>query len=77
MAERTVPGVLWSLDSPRVGAPLICFGHGASGTRHQIPIPMRAERFVREAGFFALSIDGPVHARRQVGAGGRAFWPSG
>jgi dienelactone hydrolase len=35
-----------------------------------------ARRLVGEHGFFALSIDGPVHGRRQVGAGGReAFWP--
>jgi dienelactone hydrolase len=31
---------------------------------------------VGEHGFAALSIDGPVHGRRQVGPGGReAFWP--
>ncbi len=74
--ERAVPGVLWSGEKTAVGAPLICFGHGASGSRHQAPIPLLAQRFVLEAGFFALSIDGPVHGRRQRGPGGReAFWP--
>lgn len=73
---RPIPGVLWQRADAAPGAPLVCFGHGASGTRHQPPIPHLARRLVREHGFFALSIDGPVHGRRQVGEGGRkAFWP--
>lgn len=73
---RLVSGVLWQPPSPKAGAPLVCLGHGASGDRHQQPIPWLARRLVGEHGFFALSIDGPVHGRRQVGPGGReAFWP--
>lgn len=73
---RTVPGVLWQSDNATQGMPLICFGHGASGDRHQTPIPVLARRFVLENSFFCVSIDGPVHGRRQIGAGGReAFWP--
>ena len=75
---RPVTGVLWlpPAGSTTPGAPLLCLGHGASGDRHQAPIPWLARRLVLEHGFFALSIDGPVHGRRQQGPGGReAFWP--
>ncbi len=75
-SERKVPGVLWLSDKVTPGAPLVCLGHGASGDRYQNPIPVLARRFVEESGFFCVSIDGPVHGRRQRGKGGReAFWP--
>lgn len=75
-AGRTVPGVLWQGSVPRPGAPLIAFGHGASGDRHQTPIPYLARRLVREHGGTAIAIDGPVHGLRRQGEGGRgAFWP--
>ncbi len=74
--DRAVTGVLWQGDTAKPGAPLVLFGHGASGSRHQRPIPFLAEQLVREHGAFALAIDGPVHGRRQKGEGGRAaFWP--
>jgi pimeloyl-ACP methyl ester carboxylesterase len=47
------------------------FGHGASGDRHQTPIPYVARKLVAECGFSALAIDGPVHGRRKVGDGAR------
>ncbi len=47
------------------------FGHGASGDRHQSPIPYLAKKLVTESGFSAMSIDGPVHGRRRVGDGAR------
>ena len=73
---RPVTGVLWSAGNAIPGAPLVCFGHGASGTRHQRPIPDLALRLCTEQGYFCLALDGPVHGRRQVGPGGRdAFWP--
>ncbi len=75
---RTVPGVLWQpADAlPERPVPLVCLGHGASGDRHQAPLPWLAARLVRDHGIAAVSIDGPVHGRRQVGPGGReAFWP--
>lgn len=73
---RPVTGVLWQPAAHVAGAPLVCLGHGASGDRHQQPIPWLAERLVGRHGWSALAIDGPVHGRRQVGAGGReAFWP--
>jgi dienelactone hydrolase len=74
--ERPVPGVLWQGENTKPGAPLILFGHGASGSRHQLPIPRIAETLVREHGVWCAAIDGPVHGRRQAGEGGRsAFWP--
>lgn len=73
---RDVTGVLWHKPDVEAGGPLVCFGHGASGDRYQQPIPWLAERLVGRHGFTALSIDGPVHGRRQIGAGGRdEFWP--
>ncbi len=73
---RAVTGVLWSGANAAPGAPLVCFGHGASGDRHQRPIPHIAGALARDHGYFGLAIDGPVHGRRQVGPGGReAFWP--
>jgi len=69
--ERGVPGVLWMPARPVPGAPLVLFGHGASGDRHQTPIPYVARKLVTEHGFFALAIDGPVHGRRKIGDGAR------
>ena len=65
---RTVPGAWWQGER---GRPVVCFGHGASGDRHQSPIPGMARHMVRDHGFHGLSIDGPVHGRRQRGPGGR------
>lgn len=68
---RRVPGVLWMPTRAAAGKPLVLFGHGASGDRHQTPIPYVARKLVTEAGFFAAAIDGPVHGRRKVGDGAR------
>ena len=64
-----VPGVLWESDSTAPGAPMVLFGHGASGDRHQAPIPRIAGALARR-GIFGLAIDGPVHGLRKVGDGG-------
>lgn len=73
---RTVSGVLWEPAEPTAGAPLVLLGHGASGDRHQTPLPWLAKRLAGEHGCFALAIDGPVHGRRFVAPGGReSFWP--
>jgi pimeloyl-ACP methyl ester carboxylesterase len=69
--ERTVPGVLWTPGHGSAGKPLVLFGHGASGDRHQTPIHYVARKLVAESGFSALAIDGPVHGRRKVGDGAR------
>jgi alpha-beta hydrolase superfamily lysophospholipase len=71
---RLVSGALWLNPSVPVQG-LICLGHGASGDRHQQPIPHLAKRLTAQ-GLACLSIDGPVHGRRKVGDGARgAFWP--
>lgn len=73
---RPVTAALWQHPDTEPGAPLVCFGHGASGDRFQPPIPWLVKRLVADHRFFGLAIDGPVHGRRQVGPGGReAFWP--
>ena len=68
---RRVPGVLLTPPNASPGRPLMLFGHGASGDRHQTPIPYVARKLVGESGFSALAIDGPVHGRRKVGDGAR------
>ena len=59
--DRPITGVLWSGPDTKPGAPLVCFGHGASGNRHQRPIPRIASQLARDHGYFGLSLDGPVH----------------
>lgn len=68
--QRPITGALWLPDGHAPGAPLMLFGHGASGDRYQMPIPHLARRFV-EVGVACLALDGPVHGLRQVGPGGR------
>ena len=68
---RAVHGVIWDGPNCLAGNPMIVFGHGASGDRHQSPIPYLAQKAVRELGYFAVSIDGPVHGKRTVGDGAR------
>ena len=68
--DRPVTGALWT-SAAASRAPLVLFGHGASGDRHQAPICHLAGRLADEAGCHSLAIDGPVHGLRQIGAGGR------
>lgn len=69
---RKITGALWLPEKYDAKTPLVLLGHGASGDRYQAPIPALAKRFVSEAGFAAMAIDGPVHGLRRVGDGGRA-----
>lgn len=69
--DRLVTGSLWiPIDSIRSDI-LMAFGHGASGTRYQLPIPYLARKFAKE-GIVSLSMDGPVHGLRQKGEGARS-----
>ncbi len=74
--KRDITGALWLPDSKGQDNTLMCFGHGASGTRYQAPISYLAGRFVSEQRVPVLSLDGPVHGLRKVGDGARgAFAP--
>jgi pimeloyl-ACP methyl ester carboxylesterase len=70
--RRDVTGALWLPDVAKPDVPLLTLGHGASGDRYQNPLPELAQRFVKEVGCPALSMDGPVHGLRHVEPGGRA-----
>ena len=37
--RREVHGVIWDGPNCQPGSPIIAFGYGASGDRHQLPIP--------------------------------------
>jgi len=74
--KRDITGAVWLPERSGNLNTLMCFGHGASGDRYQPPICHFARRFTGEPAIPVLSIDGPVHGLRQVGAGGRdAFFP--
>ncbi len=45
--DRMVTGVLWTDEARSPGKPLVLFGHGASGDRHQSPIPYVARSWSR------------------------------
>lgn len=68
--DRLVTGSLWIPNGSIQSDTLMAFGHGASGTRYQLPIPYLARKFAKE-GIVSLSMDGPVHGLRQKGEGGR------
>ena len=68
--DRLVTGSLWIPSGSVQSDILMAFGHGASGTRYQLPIPYLARKFAKE-GIVSLSMDGPVHGLRQKGEGGR------
>ena len=68
--ERPITGALWTPAGATGDVPIVLFGHGASGDRYQQPICSLAHRLAA-VGCASLSIDGPVHGLRQVGAGGR------
>ncbi len=65
-AGRTVPCWLWSPeDGAAEGRPLVLLGHGAGGHGAQDYVLALARRLVRHRGWWALSVDGPVHGRRR------------
>lgn len=68
--NRLVTGSLWIPTDSIQHDTLMAFGHGASGTRYQLPIPYLARKFAKE-GIVSVSMDGPVHGLRQKGEGGR------
>lgn len=80
--DRLVPAVLWTPEGPAVRRPLILMGHGGSQHKTAPGMVELAARFVRNHGFAAAAIDGPIQgARRSDGLSGmevqaefRAMW---
>lgn len=64
VAERSVPGVLWTppLRPPRG---LVLLGHGAAGHKCMAYVVRVAGELVRDHGLAAAAIDGPVHGDRR------------
>lgn len=68
---RRVPVVLWTPAGPTARRPLVLMGHGGSQHKTHPGIVDLAARFVRNHGFAAAAIDGPIHgARRSDGLSG-------
>jgi dienelactone hydrolase len=63
--SRTIPGVLWTPESPGSSTPLVLLGHGGSGHKREDHLVSLARRLVRHNGIAAASIDGPVHGDRK------------
>jgi dienelactone hydrolase len=78
---RAVPAVLWTPEGP-ARRPIVLIGHGGSQHKTDPGIVDLAARFVRNHGFAAAAIDGPIQgARRSDGLSGlqvqaefRAMW---
>lgn len=68
--HRKITGCLWTPEEDLRRGVLVTFLHGASGSRHQAPIPYLASLFAT-SGIASLAIDGPVHGLRKKLDGGR------
>lgn len=62
---REIPGTLWLPDATSGAVPLVLIGHG--GSQHKTSDGPRelANLLVRDHGFAAAAIDGPVHGERR------------
>lgn len=69
VAERTVPGALWTGELPGPDQPLVLVGHGGSGHKRQGYVLALARHLVRQHGVAVAAIDGPVHGDRRVDGG--------
>ena len=68
---RVVPAVLWTPAGPALRRPLVLMGHGGSQHKTAPAMVELAARFVRNHGFAAAAIDGPIQgARRGDGRSG-------
>lgn len=82
---RRVPAVVWTPEGPKTRRPLVLMGHGGSQHKTDAGMVELAGRFVRNHGFAAAAIDGPIQgARRSDGLSGlqvqaefRAMWENG
>lgn len=60
---RLVPGLFWTPATPPKA--LVLLGHGGSNHKRTDYVLAIARRLVREVGFAAMAIDGPVHGARR------------
>ena len=65
--KRRVPGLAWTPQGR--ARSLVLLGHGASGSKRTDYIQAVARRLVRQHGFAAVAIDGPVHGDRRTDTG--------
>jgi len=66
---REVPGMLWLPASSTGAVPLVLIGHGGSQHKESAGPRELAGLLVREHGFAAAAIDGPVHGERRSDGG--------
>jgi len=66
---REVPGMLWLPASSTGAVPLVLIGHGGSQHKGSAGLRELAGLLVREHGFAAAAIDGPVHGERRSDGG--------
>lgn len=67
--SRDVPGTLWLPTAGSGPVPLVLIGHGGSQHKGSAGPRELAELLVRDHGFAAAAIDGPVHGERRPDGG--------
>ena len=68
VADRSVPGVLWSpadARSAQAARPLVLVGHGGDGHKRSDVVLDAVRSLVGAHGFVVAAIDGPVHGDRR------------
>lgn len=66
---REVPGILWLPAAATGAVPLVLIGHGGSQHKGSAGPRELARLLVRDHGFAAAAIDGPVHGERRSDGG--------
>jgi len=69
VAGRTVPGSLWTSETPGTDRPMVLVGHGGSGHKRQGYVLALARHLVRHHDVHVAAIDGPVHGDRRPDGG--------
>jgi len=65
VADRVVPGILWTPDGAVDPRPLVLIAHGATRHKRVDHIVALACQLVRNVGFAAVAIDAPGHGDRR------------